>query len=161
MHDATLCYLLKGDKVILAMKKRGFGEGKLNGYGGKPEQGETITQCAVRELEEESGVIATENVLDKVGEITFKFPHKPEWNQVVHVYFIESWEGEPVETEEMKPFIFEKEKLPYDKMWSDDPHWLPDAIAGKHIKGTVVFAEDQSVMEHDLQKKEPGEIRWN
>lgn len=41
MRLATLCYLLKDDQVLLAMKKRGFGEGKWNGPGGKVEKGET------------------------------------------------------------------------------------------------------------------------
>lgn len=161
MHDATLIYLLKGDQVYLAMKKRGFGEGKLNGYGGKVKPDERLTQAAARELEEESGVSATEEALQKIGEITFHFPHKPEWDQVVHVFFIESWDGEPVETEEMKPFLFNKSELPYDKMWIDDEHWLPHAIAGKHVKGKFVFTEDQQIKEHDLHHAEPGEIEWN
>jgi 8-oxo-dGTP pyrophosphatase MutT (NUDIX family) len=35
------------------MKKRGFGVGKRNAPGGKLQAGETITQGALRELEEE------------------------------------------------------------------------------------------------------------
>ena len=36
------------------MKKRGFGEGRWNGYGGKIKEGETIEESAIREIEEES-----------------------------------------------------------------------------------------------------------
>ncbi len=43
--------------VLLGMKKRGFGAGKWNGFGGKVEKGESNTQAAIRELEEESGII--------------------------------------------------------------------------------------------------------
>ena len=161
IKQATLCYLIDDDKVVLAMKKRGFGEGKLNGYGGKPAPGETIAQAAIRELKEESGVTATESDLEKIGEIDFYFPHRPEWNQTVHIYFLKRWEGDPVETEEMKPFIFSTRDIPYDKMWSDDPIWLPHAIDGKHVKGSFVFAEDQSVKEYELEKAEPGEIKWS
>ena len=37
LRDVTLCYFVdkKASKVLLAMKKRGFGQGKLNGVGGK------------------------------------------------------------------------------------------------------------------------------
>ncbi len=42
--------------ILLGMKKRGFGEGKWNGFGGKLEPGERMIQCAQRELEEESGL---------------------------------------------------------------------------------------------------------
>lgn len=34
--------------ILLGLKKRGFGEGKWNGFGGKVEPGETIHQAAAR-----------------------------------------------------------------------------------------------------------------
>ena len=39
--------------MLLGMKKRGFGTGKWNGFGGKVEVGETVADAAQRELEEE------------------------------------------------------------------------------------------------------------
>ena len=44
------------------MKKRGFGEGKWNGFGGKVEEGETILQAALRELKEECGASVASEV---------------------------------------------------------------------------------------------------
>lgn len=44
------------DQILLGMKKRGFGMGKWNGFGGKVEPGETIEEGALREMAEESGV---------------------------------------------------------------------------------------------------------
>ena len=38
-------------KVLLGMKKRGFGTGFYNGFGGKVEPGETILEAAVREVQ--------------------------------------------------------------------------------------------------------------
>ena len=35
-------------KVLLGLKKRGFGEGKFNGFGGKVHVGETVLCGAVR-----------------------------------------------------------------------------------------------------------------
>lgn len=43
-------------RILLGLKKRGFGAGKWNGFGGKVEKGETIEAAALRELEEESGL---------------------------------------------------------------------------------------------------------
>ena len=37
------------------MKKRGFGVGKWNGFGGKVEAGETVVEAAAREVTEECG----------------------------------------------------------------------------------------------------------
>ena len=44
----TLVLIREPSRVLLGMKKRGFGEGRWNGFGGKVEQGETITQAAYR-----------------------------------------------------------------------------------------------------------------
>ena len=41
------------------MKKRGFGEGKYNGFGGKIKDKETIEAAAIRELYEETEVKAS------------------------------------------------------------------------------------------------------
>jgi len=35
--ETTLCLLRRNEEILLAMKKRGFGEGKYNGVGGKIE----------------------------------------------------------------------------------------------------------------------------
>ncbi|CAN0403706.1 unnamed protein product, partial [Ectocarpus sp. 8 AP-2014] len=49
-HDAN--------EILLGMKKRGFGEGKWNGFGGKVESGESVEEAAKRELMEEAGLTA-------------------------------------------------------------------------------------------------------
>ena len=38
----TLVYIRDDEKVLLGMKKRGFGQGKWNGFGGKVQQNESI-----------------------------------------------------------------------------------------------------------------------
>jgi hypothetical protein len=42
-RQATLCLIIDKDKkrILLAMKKRGFGVGKYNGFGGKVKEDET------------------------------------------------------------------------------------------------------------------------
>lgn len=44
----TLLLITNEQSVLLGMKKRGLGEGKWNGFGGKPNIGETILDAAVR-----------------------------------------------------------------------------------------------------------------
>lgn len=50
MHKkiSSLVLLRKSGSVLLGLKKRGFGAGKWNGFGGKVEDGETMIQCAKR-----------------------------------------------------------------------------------------------------------------
>lgn len=45
----SLVLLRKNGSVLLGWKKRGFGAGKWNGFGGKLEQGETMLECAKRQ----------------------------------------------------------------------------------------------------------------
>jgi 8-oxo-dGTP diphosphatase len=151
MRDATLCLLFRGDpveEVLLGKKKARFGAGKYNGFGGKVEPDETIVQAAARELAEEAGVgVAREDLLP-VGHLTFLFPYRREWEQVVHVYAAYRWQGTPAESEEMVPSWFRVDEIPYDEMWDDDRYWLPHILAGKRVRATFTYRADNETVEH-------------
>lgn len=132
----TICIIRKGDDVLLGLKKRRFGAGQWNGFGGKVDKGETIEEGAKRELKEESGLEVEE--LSKRGIIEFSFQNDPKILEV-HIFLIEKFSGMPIETEEMKPEWFKIKDIPYEKMWSDDKFWFPLFLAGKKFKGTFLF----------------------
>ena len=44
----TLVMIMKNDKILLGMKKRGFGVNRWNGFGGKLQPGESILDAAKR-----------------------------------------------------------------------------------------------------------------
>lgn len=139
MRQTTLCLLIKENEILLAMKKKGFGVGKWNGVGGKfnSEKDKNIDETALREIEEEIGVKATK--IEKAGLFSFYFPNKKEWNQDVHLYLVNTWEGEPRESDEVCPKWFDKNNPPFDKMWDDDRIWLPKILAGEKIRGIFTF----------------------
>ena len=139
--QATLCIPLNGDEVLLGMKKRGFGVGKYNGFGGKLKLGETVEEATLREFQEESGLCSKSEHLKKMAEIDFYFPYKPEWNQTVHVYTISTFSGKPQETEEMAFQWFKRNEIPYHQMWDDDKYWLPLVLEGKCLNATVIFKD--------------------
>ena len=143
----TLCIVHQQTKVLLGLKKRGFGMGRWNGFGGKIHDGETIEEAAHRELTEEAGIVAFD--LNKLGILEFSWEGKPEILEV-HIFKALDFKGEPAETEEMKPQWFDVSEIPFDKMWPDDKYWFPLFLADKKFNGRFLFDESDNVLEHSL-----------
>lgn len=147
----TLLFLREGDRVLLAMKKRGFGAHRYNGVGGKVEPNETIEKALIRECQEEIGV--TPITFVKVAEHDFiQQESDTPWRMYVHAYVCTKWEGEPQETEEMAPTWFTVDTVPYDTMWQDDILWLPKVLDGKKVFGTYTFDEQDTMLTHDVKE---------
>ncbi len=132
----TLCYLIRDDEVLLGMKKRGFGAGRWNGFGGKLHPGETLEQATVREVAEEAGIEVTE--MSELGQLDFEFQNQEEILEV-HVFKIKSYSGDPAESEEMRPQWFKIAEIPYGQMWPSDPLWFPLFFAGRRFSGWFLF----------------------
>jgi 8-oxo-dGTP diphosphatase/2-hydroxy-dATP diphosphatase len=120
------------------MKKRGFGAGRWNGFGGKVNEGETVEEAAARELYEEAGIQVYADRLERIGSIEFDFEEgsKP---LEVHIFKALEWQGEPRETEEMRPQWFHVDEIPFGEMWSDDPYWMPHFLKGRRFKARFLF----------------------
>jgi 8-oxo-dGTP diphosphatase len=149
MKKATLCFLIRRGtpgSVLLGLKKRGFGRGKYNGFGGKIEPGENARQAAVREIAEEAGLAVRTEDLMSAGQVTFFFPASPSFDHDVTLFVATAWRGEPCESEEMRPAWFPVDGLPLHQMWQDDAQWLPLVLAGGSIVAEFVFADDNETV---------------
>lgn len=143
MRDTSLVYPVRADgKILLGRKKRGMGYGKWNGFGGKLEAGETMRECAARELYEECGLRVMPGDLEIAADFYFHQPSAPEWSHAGVVYFARTWEGAPRVSDEMEPRWFAADEIPYDEMWEADRKWLPLLLAGQKLRGTIYFDED-------------------
>lgn len=140
MTEGTLVYMFKDNRVLLAMKKRGFGEGKWNAPGGKLHPGETPIAAGIRETEEEIGV--TPVLTEALGRIQYHDAKVGDW--MVHVFRTDEWDGEPTESEEMKPQWFDITDIPYDAMWSGDDKWTPLVVEGKKFSAEMWFDGEQN-----------------
>jgi len=154
MRQDTLLFLVdrSAGRICLAMKKRGFGSGKFNGVGGKVGPGEAIEVAAVREANEEIGVVVEQSDLNKVAQLQFHFDGKPDWSIECHTYITERWHGEPTESDEMAPQWWALSDIPYERMWVDDIHWLPRVLVGERLNASFTFSGDGSqILAQDIR----------
>lgn len=128
MLQTTNIYLFNShNQILLGMKKRGFGEWKWNGFGGKNKGNETIIETAIRELYEESWVTIIASQLEKAGILHFFYQSNPDRNCDVHI-FCANYDGAFIETDEMLPQWWDFDKIPFDQMREDDKIRMPKLI---------------------------------
>ena len=87
-------------------------------------------------------------------------PHAPRWlgehrfqfrdghSLYVHVFTSDSFDGEPIETDEAVPLWVRRDAMPYEQMWADDRHWLPLMLRGQRFSGHYIFDEQEMVDMH-------------
>ncbi len=155
---ATVTYPINGDSILLGRKMNKVGAGMLNGFGGKPEEGDiSILHTAARELYEETGYGVAVHLLDlKVfARIKFYFHNseEPEWEVVF--FLAPTFKGEAKETKEMSDPTWYKiadlEAL-YADMLPADKEILTRILRGEKFVGHVRFSED---------KKSCSELEFN
>ncbi|KAL0576066.1 hypothetical protein V5O48_005894 [Marasmius crinis-equi] len=144
----TNAFIVRDQEILLGFKKRGFGQHKYNGFGGKVEPGESSLEAATRELKEEAGISAN---LEHAG-VLFFISEGEQKAFHIDIYRAEEYTGTITETDEMRPewFSFQETSvgeeqssslpaIPYDRMWEDDLHWMPLLLARRKFAGRVDF----------------------
>lgn len=136
---AVIVFVRQKGRILLIRKKRGLGSGKINGPGGRLEDGESYGEAAVRETEEEVGI--TPHHLVRVADLSFVFTDG--YSLYVEVFLGEDFTGTLIETEEAAPFWCPVDRIPYAEMWEDDRLWLPRVLGGAYVSGRFVFDGDK------------------
>jgi 8-oxo-dGTP diphosphatase len=146
VDNAVICFIKTGGHVLLIRKKRGLGSGKINGPGGRLESGETPQQAAIRETHEEVGL----TMLDPEPRAELSFAFADGYALFATVFIASRYRGTLVETPEAEPFWCRLERIPYDRMWSDDYLWLPHVLGGHYVTGRFVFDGD-TMLEEEVE----------
>ncbi|MBL8610389.1 MAG: 8-oxo-dGTP diphosphatase [Myxococcales bacterium] len=144
---ATLLFVVRGGEVLLIVKKRGLGAGKVNAPGGRIEPGEAPLDAAVRECQEEVGV--TPHDVRHHGELSFQFVDG--YALHCHVFRADGCDGVAVETDEAIPMWTKLDAIPFERMWADDAIWLPIVLEGGRFRGRFVFDGDRMV-DHAVER---------
>jgi 8-oxo-dGTP diphosphatase len=125
MKLATLCYIKDNGKTLMLFrnkKENDYHEGKWNGIGGKFEPSETPEECAIREIKEETGLIA--EALTLKGLITFPlFDGVDDW--YVFLFVITKFSGELIDSPEGELSWIDDDKLLELNLWDGDRIFIP------------------------------------
>jgi 8-oxo-dGTP diphosphatase/2-hydroxy-dATP diphosphatase len=143
----TLCIVHQHPRVLLGMKKRGFGKGKWNGFGGKVQEGESLEEAMRREMREEAGIEVHD--VESLGVLEFRFTDKSEVMEA-YVFKAKNFSGEPMETEEMAPRWFPIDEIPFSEMWQDDVFWFPLFMQDRRFHGSFTFDEKDNLLHYSL-----------
>jgi len=147
MKLATLCYVVdkKNNSTLMIYrnkKKNDYHEGKWNGLGGKFEQGESPEECAIREIEEESG-LKVKSVKMK-GFITFPlFDGKDDW--YVFLFTADEFDGNLIDSPEGHLEWIPNDKLTEINLWEGDKIFIPWLFQEKFFSAKFNYADGKFV----------------
>jgi len=128
MKLATLCYVRRDGHTLMIHRVKKPGDmhhGKWNGLGGKFEPGETPEACAIREIHEESGLVACHPRLK--GFLTFPgFPgHSGDDDWYAFVFVVTDFEGELIDSPEGNLAWIPDDQLLDLPLWEGDRYFIP------------------------------------
>ncbi|MCF8261723.1 MAG: 8-oxo-dGTP diphosphatase [Melioribacteraceae bacterium] len=140
---ATLVYLQQKGKTLMLLrnkKQNDFHKGKWNGLGGKMEPGESPDECAIREVEEESGY-KIQN-LKLAGLITEPlFDGKQDWH--LFLYTSEDFEGEQIISDEGTLEWIPNEKIFDLNLWEGDRIFLKWILEKKFFSAKFIYKKKE------------------
>ncbi len=123
MISTTLCYILRGDDVLMlhrVKKKNDINQDKWIGIGGKLEEGESPDRCLLREAREETGLTLTD--WQCRGVVTFLSDQAE--GEYMYLFTADGFEGELKECDEGDLQWISREKLDSLPAWEGDHIFL-------------------------------------
>ena len=134
MIDSTLCYLYRGNEVLMmhrTRKKNDMNHDKWIAVGGRFEAGETPEECAMREVREETGLTMTSRAYR--GVVTFI--NDLYETERMHLFTSDAFEGEMKDCDEGELVWIRKAEM--DAL----PQWEGDRIFHRLLDEGVPFFE--------------------
>lgn len=147
MHNSTLCYVLRGDEVLMlhrVKKKNDINRDKWIGIGGKFEGEESPDECLLREAKEETGLTLTSWRCR--GVVTFL--SEGDEGEYMYLFTADGFEGEQISCDEgdlqwvSRDFLgslpmWEGDRIFLELLWLDAPFFL---LTLRYRQGTLTEA---------------------
>ena len=137
--QATLCLIVKDDRILLLKKSKGlFGEGRWSYPGGKILPNEEPKRAAIREVLEETRLVVKSP--EEVGLMYFYNKSQrlsPVWT--VHTFIARRFDGVLIGGREGRLKWFNFDELPFDEMWEDDQYWYRLRSMGSDLTHGSIF----------------------
>ena len=152
MKNTTLCYISKGDKVLMlhrTKKQDDVNEGKWIGVGGHLEPGESKEMCVKREVWEETGL--TLNSLKYRGVIDF-FPDRYE-SERMFLFTSDDFDGEMHECDEGDLKWVEKDQVMNLNLWEGDRIFLKYLVDDEPFFHLKLFYEGDKLISSELMPR--------
>jgi 8-oxo-dGTP diphosphatase len=157
MKLATLCYLKANGKTLMMhriKKQQDMHAGKWNGLGGKFLPGETPEQCAIREVQEESGLTLINPLLR--GILTFPaFSADEDW--YCFLFVGREFSGQLIDSNEGVLAWIDDDKLLDLNLWPGDRIFIPWLDQPAFFSGQFVY-RDGVLQEHHVVFYAPQQV---
>ena len=137
MVEYTVCVILDGDRLLLKYGIRGISLGKWNFPGGKIDIGETVEESAKREVKEETG-LEVENLFYHGKKDCYD---GTDVMRRVHFFSTRSFSGELRASEEGEVAWFNRDAIPFDKMWKDTKMGLDEIYNGHRFDMKIHYMD--------------------
>ena len=142
---STLCYIKHRGKTLMLHRIKKTNDvhyGKWNGIGGKLESGETIEDCVIREVKEETGLLIIEPILK--GILTFPaFKDGEDW--YVFIFITDKFKGKMKNSPEGVLHWIDDDKLFNLNLWEGDKLFLKWMEQPKIFSGKLVYKNKELV----------------
>ena len=149
----TLCYLEKDENYLMlhrTKKEKDVNAGKWIGVGGKLEEGERVTECLLREIQEETGLIAERYQFR--GIVVFHF--NEEDPLYMYLYTCDRFSGEIQDCKEGELKWIPKKDIFQLNIWEGDKIFLDLLEKNSPLFYLSLYYENDTLLKHQLEWKD-------
>lgn len=144
MKQSSCVYLIKDDQWLMLYrnkKENDINFGKYIGVGGKLKENETIEECAIREVKEETGL--TVNSLKQMGDVFFLYPDNEE---MITIYTVSDYEGTLIDCDEGTLQFVKQDSILNLDLWEGDKIFLRKLMMNESFHLTLQYDNNGNLL---------------